>query len=74
MKPYKLVPYEAQAADVVARDSGERVGCVMKEWGGWFGYLRSKPGRPLSDGPRAYPLRADAAERVWQAHLEAAAQ
>jgi hypothetical protein len=37
-KPYKVVPYEPDVADVIDRATGEKVGYVLKWSTGWVGY------------------------------------
>lgn len=55
MKPYKVVPYEMGAADVIDRATGEKVGYILAWAKGWSAYLTSAPGVELSFGTQPTP-------------------
>jgi hypothetical protein len=46
-RPYKVVPYEPQAADVIDRATGEKIGYVLKAYNGWEAFSLKARGVPL---------------------------
>ena len=55
--PYKIVPYEPDAADGVDRETGQPVGYVVKWAHGWSAYMAASRGDRLSFG--SVPFRPE---------------
>ncbi len=74
-KPYKIVAQEPGAGTIEVRATGEMVGWVHARddsravwFGRWFGMVGLWPDPQTEVGYFRY--RTDAADAVWQAHLE----
>lgn len=65
-KPFKVVPYEIGAADVIDRKTGERVGYVVQWAIGWAAYRLGKRSGVAHNAGRYFKRRGDAATAVWE--------
>lgn len=53
--PFKVVPYDIGAANVIDRASGEKIGYVLGVYCGWEAFLSLTPGVPLVFEKRRWP-------------------